>query len=63
MSGNQEANKRTAERNKIADPDYYVKLGAKGGKASSNRPLRGNSARAREIANIRWAKAKKMLDS
>ena len=38
------------------NPNYFSEIGKLGGKASTNRPLKNNPERARELANIRWGK-------
>ena len=48
MAGNREGGLKAAEKNKARDPDFYAKIGRKGGKAGHT----GGFAANRELASI-----------
>lgn len=58
MNRSEAAKKRYEDKLKL-NPNYWVEFSKKGGAASGNLPLKDNPERARELARIRWDKAKK----
>lgn len=62
MAGTEEGGKKTAEKNVARDPDFYKKIGAKGGRKSkpTNRPFAKDRELARKAAKkgleTRWGK-------
>lgn len=53
-----EGRKKAVETNKQRDPDYYKKLGSKGGKNSTYRPMKDPEV-ASKMAQKRWDEKKK----
>lgn len=49
---------KAVQTNLKKDPDYYKKIGSKGGKNSTHRPMRDPDY-ARKLVNLRWAKYRK----
>ena len=56
MAGNREGGLKAAVKNKARDPDFYAKIGRKGGKAGHT----GGFAANRELASIAGRKGGKI---
>jgi general stress protein YciG len=52
MAGTKEGGRKAAEKNKLRDPDFYAKIGAKGGKNGRT----GGFAANPELARVAGAK-------
>lgn len=61
MAGTKEGGLKTAIANTAKDPDFYRKIGAKGGRKSKTGGFYGKPEFAREMGSLgskkRWAKA------